>query len=62
MEKRLYLSDTNKVIGGVCGGIGEYLGVDPTVVRLLWIILSIPSLVLGGGLLYIIALFIIPRK
>ena len=62
MEKKLYLSDTNKVIGGVCGGIGEYLGVDPTVIRLLWAVLSIPSLFLGGGLLYIIAMFIIPRK
>ena len=62
MDKKLYLSDTNKVIGGVCGGIGEYLGVDPTVIRLLWAVLSIPSLFLGGGLLYIIAMFIIPRK
>jgi len=62
MDKKLYLSDTNKVIGGVCGGIGEYLGVDPTVIRLLWAVLSIPSLFLVGGLLYIIAMFIIPRK
>ena len=62
MEKKLYLSDTNKLISGVCGGIGEYLGVDPTVIRLLWVILSVSSLVLGGGLLYIIAMFIIPRK
>lgn len=62
MEKKLYLSDTNKVIGGVCGGIGEYLGLDPTVIRLIWVILSIPSLIFGGGLLYIIAMFIIPRK
>jgi len=62
MEKKLYLSDTNKVIGGVCGGIGEYLGIDPTVIRLAWVILSIPSLIFGGGLLYIIAMFIIPRK
>ena len=62
MEKKLYLSDTNKVIGGVCGGIGEYLGLDPTVVRLIWVILSIPSIIFGGCLLYIIAMFIIPRK
>lgn len=62
MDKKLYLSDTNKVIGGVCGGIGEYLGVDPTVVRLVWVILSIPSAFIGGALLYLIAMFIIPRK
>ncbi len=62
MDKKLYLSDKYKVIGGVCGGIGEYLGVDPTVIRLIWVILSIPSLIFGGGLLYIIAMFIIPRR
>ncbi|MDD4295600.1 MAG: PspC domain-containing protein [Ruminiclostridium sp.] len=62
MEKKLYLSDTNKLIGGVCGGIGEYLGVDPTVIRFVWALLSVPSLFLVGGLLYIIAMFIIPRK
>jgi phage shock protein PspC (stress-responsive transcriptional regulator) len=62
VEKKLYLSDSNKIIGGVCGGIGEYLGIDPTAIRLIWVILSIPSLILGGGLLYVIAMFIIPRK
>ncbi len=35
MDKKLYRSRHNKVIGGVCGGLGEYLGVDPTVVRLI---------------------------
>lgn len=62
MDKKLYLSDTNKIIGGVCGGIGEYLGIDPTVVRLVWAILSVCSAFVGGVLLYIIAMFIIPRK
>lgn len=62
MDKKLYLSDTNKVIGGVCGGIGEYFGIDPTVIRLLWVILSLPSLIFGGGLIYLIAMFIVPRK
>jgi len=62
MEKKLYLSDTNKIIGGVCGGIGEYLGVDPTVVRLVWAVLSVATAILGGIILYIIAMFIIPKK
>jgi len=62
MEKKLYLSETNKVIAGVCGGIGEYFGIDPTVIRLIWVILSVPSLVLGGGLVYLIAMFVIPKK
>ncbi|NLG87929.1 MAG: PspC domain-containing protein, partial [Clostridiaceae bacterium] len=35
---------------------------DPTVIRLIWVILSIPSLVFGGGLVYLIAMFVIPKK
>ena len=35
--KKLYLSDTNKKIGGVCGGLGEYFDVDPTLVRVIFI-------------------------
>jgi len=62
MDKKLYLSDTNKIIGGVCGGIGEYLGIDPTVIRLIWAIMSIISCFIGGVLLYIVAMFIVPRK
>ncbi|AGI39564.1 hypothetical protein CSTERTH_07630 [Thermoclostridium stercorarium subsp. thermolacticum DSM 2910] len=62
MEKKLYLSDTNKIIGGVCGGIGEYLGIDPTVIRLIWAALSVGTAFVGGVVLYIIAMFIIPRR
>jgi phage shock protein C len=60
MDKKLYLSDTNKKIGGVCGGLGEYLGIDPTLVRLALVLLFF----LGGtGLLaYLIAWIIIPRR
>jgi phage shock protein C len=60
MERRIYLSDTNKKIGGVCGGVGEYFGIDPVIVRVLWFL----SIFLDGlGLLaYIIAWIVIPRK
>ncbi|WMC91921.1 PspC domain-containing protein [Kineothrix sp. MB12-C1] len=52
---------SNKMICGVCGGIGQYLGMDPTVVRLLWLIFSIASF--GTGLLvYLIAAIIIPEE
>jgi len=58
--KRLYRSGKEKVLGGVCGGIAEYLNVDPTVVRLIWVF---SVLVYGTGLLaYLIAWFIIPRN
>lgn len=60
MNKKLYLSNTDKKIGGVCGGIGEYLGIDPTLVRLALIILMFAF---GTGLLaYLIAWIIIPRR
>lgn len=56
--KKLYKSNQNKMIDGVCGGIAEYLGVDPTVIRLVAVLLALT----GSGLLaYIIAALIIPR-
>ncbi len=56
--RKLYKS-RNRMLCGVCGGIGEYFNLDPTVIRLLWIIFSI----LGGcGILaYIIAAIVIPE-
>ena len=59
MEKRLYKSNKNKVLCGVCGGIAEYFNVDPTLVRLGWIVFCGLG---GSGLLaYIIAAVIIPN-
>ena len=59
-EKRLYLSNVDKKICGVCGGVGEYFGIDSTVIRVVWAILG---LVYGTGLLaYIIAALVIPRS
>ena len=58
--KRLYRSGKNKILAGVCGGIGDYLGVDPTVIRLLWILFSFAG---GTGVLaYIIAWLVMPRN
>lgn len=62
MHKKLYRSEDNKMIAGVCGGIGEYINVDPTLIRLAWAILSIPTAFFGGILLYIVAAIIIPSK
>ena len=59
-NKKLYKSETNKKIAGVCGGIGEYFDIDSTVVRLLWILFC----ALGGSgiLAYIIAAIIMPNE
>lgn len=60
MEKRLYKSNENKMLDGVCGGIAEYFDVDPTLVRLAWVVFCALG---GSGLLaYIVAAIIIPRK
>ncbi len=60
MEKRLYKSATDKKLDGVCAGIAEYLNLDPTVIRLAWVVFSL----LGGSgvLAYIIAALVIPRN
>ena len=50
--KKLYRSKKDRVFAGVCGGIGEYLGVDPTVIRLLAVILGFTG---SGVLAYIVA-------
>ncbi len=57
---RLYRSGNKKILGGVCGGIAEYLKVDPVLIRLFWVALT---LMWGTGIiLYIIAWIVIPRN
>lgn len=59
--KRLMRSVTDRRIAGVCGGLAEYLGVDSTVVRLAWVVLSIyPGAIICGVIAYIVAWFVIP--
>lgn len=59
-DKRLYRSSTNYMLCGVCGGIGEYFNIDPTLIRLGWVLFSC----LGGAGIpaYIVAAIIIPGK
>ncbi len=59
--KKLLRSKTNRTICGVCGGLGEYIGVDPTVVRIIWLIASICS-VGTGFIVYLLAAIIIPEE
>jgi phage shock protein C len=59
--RRLTRSDTERRVAGVCGGLAEYFDVDPTVVRLLWAILTIvPGAIMLGVLAYLVAWFIMP--
>ncbi len=59
--KRLYRSSHNYMLGGVCGGLAEYLGFDPTLVRLIYVLVSIGSVAFPGILVYLIAWLVIPR-
>jgi phage shock protein PspC (stress-responsive transcriptional regulator) len=62
-RRRLTRSRTDRKVGGVCGGLAEYLGVDSTVARVLWVVLTIfPGAFLLGIVAYIIAWFIMPES
>ena len=59
--KRLYRSQTDRKLAGICGGLGEYLNCDPTLIRVAWVVATF----LSGGLAliaYIVLIFIIPNE
>lgn len=59
-NKTLYKSDSNRILGGICGGIGECLNIDPTIIRLIWVVVTLWG---GSGILvYIIAMVVMPRR
>lgn len=60
--KKLYRSESNKVFGGIVGGVGEYFDVDPTIIRLLWLLVVIFTGIFPGVVAYLIALLIVPKK
>ena len=60
--KRLFRSRTNKVFAGVCGGLGEYMNVDPVVIRLMWLLLVIATGFVPGVVVYVISIFLIPLE
>lgn len=60
MEKKLYRSATDKMLAGVCAGLARYLNMDPTVIRVIWAVLSLFAFV--GVIAYIICALIIPEE
>ncbi|MBP3203220.1 MAG: PspC domain-containing protein [Bacteroidales bacterium] len=60
MEKKLYRSRTDKTIAGICGGMGKYFNIDPTIIRLAWVF----AIFFGGSgfFAYLIALLIVPQE
>ena len=59
--KRLYRSKKDRILGGVCGGLGEFFKIDPTIIRLVWALLTLLSIGLGI-IAYLLAWIIIPEK
>lgn len=60
--KRLYLSETDRKIGGVCGGLAQYFEVDSTIVRLIFVVVTLVTAVLPMIIAYCAAWLIVPRQ
>ncbi|MFV0315257.1 MAG: PspC domain-containing protein [Anaerotignum sp.] len=60
MSKKLYRSNTDVKISGVCGGIAQYFDIDSTLIRLIWILLSVFTGFFIGLLVYLVCVFVIP--
>lgn len=61
MKKNLTRSRKNRMIAGVCGGLAEYFNMDPTVVRMLYVVVSVMSVAFPGILVYLILWIIMPE-
>ena len=59
--KKLYRSKSDKKIAGVCGGLGKYFGIDPTIIRIGFVLLALPG-GLPGVLPYLLLAIIIPQE
>jgi phage shock protein C len=60
--KRLVRLRSNRKVAGVCSGLGKYLGLDPIVVRLVWVFLTFVSGLLPGIVVYVLAWIIVPEE
>jgi phage shock protein C len=61
VNERLYRSTTDKFVGGVCGGLAEFFRIDPSIVRVIWVLLTLASA--GTGVIaYLIMLVVIPKR
>lgn len=61
-QKKLYKSQTDRVLTGVVGGLGEYFDVDSTILRLVWILIVVFSGIFPGVIVYILAALVVPKK
>jgi len=60
--KKLYRSRDNKIAAGIFGGIGEYFNTDPSLLRLIWLLILVITAFVPGIIAYIIAMIIVPKR
>lgn len=60
MTKRLYRSEENRVFAGIIGGVGEYFSVDPVLLRIAWLAVTVFTGVVPGVVVYLLSIFVIP--
>lgn len=61
MEKKLYRSEDNKILAGVIGGFGEYFNVDPVILRVFYVLLTVFTGFIPGIIAYILAAIVVPK-
>jgi phage shock protein PspC (stress-responsive transcriptional regulator) len=61
-SNRLHRSRSNRMIAGVCGGLAEWLGWDPTLVRILYVVVSVVSAAFPGLLVYLVLWVVMPER
>lgn len=62
IQRRLYRSSSNRVFAGVCAGIADYFGADPTAVRLLTVIVALFTALIPVGVMYLVAAIVVPVR
>ena len=62
VKKKLYRSRDNKVLAGIFGGLGDYFDIDPTVLRLGWLLVFVFTGIFPGLLAYIVAIIVVPNR
>ncbi|WP_292521648.1 PspC domain-containing protein [Methanoculleus sp.] len=62
MPKKLTRSTSDRWVAGICGGIGEYLEIDPNVIRAIWVILTVITGFFPGIVIYILLWLILPEQ
>ena len=60
--KRLYRSRTDRMLGGVCGGLGAYLSLDPTLIRVIAVLLAVLTGFIPGLIVYLVMMLIVPLE